>query len=142
MGSHVLLGPNLNLVRAPLSGRNFETYGEDPFLTGTLGTGFVRGIQSTGVAVSAKHYIGNEQETERNRGNSVMDARAMNELYLRPFEMVIKDAQPWTVMTAYNRLNGTYMSEHDQLLRQTLKNQWGFDGVVMSDWGGTHSTLP
>ncbi len=140
MANHVLLGPNLNLVRSPLSGRNFETYGEDPLLTGRLGIGFVQGVQSAGVAVSVKHFIGNEQETERNRGNSIMDARAMNELYLRPFEMVIKQAQPWTVMTAYNRLNGVYMSEHEPLVRQTLKNKWGFDGVVMSDWGGTHST--
>ncbi len=141
MGSHVLLGPNLNLVRAPLSGRNFETYGEDPFLTGTLGTSYVRGIQSEGVAASTKHYIGNEQETERNNGNSVMDVRAMHELYLRPFEMAVRDAQPWTVMTAYNRLNGPFMSEHELLVRQILKNKWGFDGVVMSDWFGTHSTL-
>lgn len=139
MGSQVLLGPNLNLVRSPLSGRNFETYGEDPLLAGKLGVGFVRGVQSVGTAVSAKHFVGNEQETERNRSNSIMDARALNELYLMPFEMVVRDAQPWTVMTAYNRLNGTYMSEHAPLMHQTLKQKWSFDGVVMSDWFGTHS---
>ncbi len=140
MGGHVLLGPNLNLVRSPLAGRNFETYGEDPLLAGKLGVGFVRGVQSVGVAVSAKHFVGNEQETERNRGSSNIDARALNELYLAPFERVVREAQPWTVMTAYNRLNGIYMSEHQPLVRQTLKQRWGFDGVVMSDWGGTHST--
>lgn len=139
MASHVLLGPNLNLVRSPQSGRNFETYGEDPLLAGQLGIGFVRGVQSTGVAVSAKHFVGNEQETERSRGNSVIDARALHELYLKPFEMVVKEAKPWTVMTAYNRLNGTYMSENESLLRGVLKGQWQFDGVAMSDWGGTHS---
>lgn len=140
MGGHVLLGPNLNLVRSPLAGRNFETYGEDPLLSGRLGVGFVRGVQSMGVGVAAKHFVTNEQETERDRGSSNVDARALNEIYLSPFEMVVQEAKPWTVMTAYNRLNGTYMSENEPLVRQLLKSRWGFDGVVMSDWGGTHST--
>lgn len=139
MGNHVLLGPNLNLVRSPLSGRNFETYGEDPFLAGQMGIGFINGLQSKGVSASAKHFVGNEQETERNRGNSVIDPRALNELYLKPFEMAVRQAHPWTVMTAYNRTNGTYMSEHTDLVRNLLKDKWGYDGVVMSDWGGTHS---
>jgi len=140
LGVQVLLGPNLNLVRSPLAGRNFETFGEDPLLAGSMGVGYVRGVQSVGVAATPKHYVGNEQETERNRGSSNIDARALHELYLRPFEMVVRDAKPWALMTAYNRVNGTFMSENNQLVRQLLKQQWGFDGVVMSDWGGTHST--
>lgn len=140
LGNQVLLGPNLNLVRSPLAGRNFETFGEDPLLAGRLGVGYVRGVQSTGVAASPKHFVGNEQETERSRGSSNIDARALNELYLAPFEMVVRDAKPWALMTAYNRLNGTFMSEHSGLVRQLLKQRWGFDGVVMSDWGGTHAT--
>ena len=139
LGNHVLLAPNLNLTRSPLSGRNFETYGEDPLLAGALGVGYVRGVQSVGVAATAKHYVGNEQETERSRSNSMIDARALHELYLKPFALAIRDAKPWAVMTAYNRLNGPYMSEHEPLVRHTLKDAWRFDGVVMSDWGGTHS---
>ena len=140
LGNQVLLGPNLNLVRSPLAGRNFETFGEEPLLAGRLGVGYVRGVQSVGVAASPKHFVGNEQETERSRGSSNIDARALNELYLAPFELVVRDAKPWALMTAYNRLNGTFMSEHRELVRQLLKQRWGFDGVVMSDWGGTHST--
>lgn len=140
MGASVLLGPNLNLVRSPLSGRNFETYGEDPLLAARIGVGFVQGVQSEQVGVAAKHYVGNEQETERSRSSSNIDERALREIYLVPFEAVVREARPWTVMAAYNRVNGTYMSEHSTLLREVLKGEWGFDGVLMSDWGGTHST--
>jgi beta-glucosidase len=141
LGDHVLLGPNLNLVRSPLSGRNFETFGEDPLLAGELAVSFINGLQSKGVAATVKHFVGNEQETERNLGNSIIDPRALSELYLKPFVMAIREAHPWALMTAYNRTNGTYMSENSELVRKVLKEKWGFDGVVMSDWGGTHSTF-
>ena len=136
----VLLGPNLNLVRSPLSGRNFETYGEDPFLAGRIAVGFVQGVQSEHVGVSSKHYVGNEQETERSRSSSNIDARTLREIYLVPFEAAVREAHPWAIMAAYNRVNGIYMSEHAGLLREVLKQEWGFDGVAMSDWGGTHSS--
>ncbi|HEX2584722.1 MAG TPA: glycoside hydrolase family 3 N-terminal domain-containing protein, partial [Steroidobacteraceae bacterium] len=135
----VMLGPNINLVRSPLAGRNFETFGEDPVLTSRIGVGYVQGMQSTGVSATPKHFIGNEQETERFRGSSNIDERTLNELYLVPFESVVREAHPWALMTAYNRLNGTFMTEHGELLKQLLKKEWGFDGVVMSDWGAAHS---
>lgn len=135
----VMLGPDINLVRSPLAGRNFETFGEDPVLTGNMAVGYVRGMQSTGVSATPKHFVANEQETERFRGSSNVDERALHELYLAPFETVVREAHPWALMTAYNRVNGIFMSEHVDLLRDVLKKQWGFDGVVMSDWGAAHS---
>jgi len=135
----VMLGPNVNLVRSPLAGRNFETFGEDPVLTSRIGVGYVQGMQSTGVSATPKHFVGNEQETERFRGSSNIDERTLNELYLVPFESIVREAHPWALMTAYNRLNGTFMTEHGDLLKQQLKKEWGFDGVVMSDWGAAHS---
>lgn len=138
-GVQVMLGPDINLVRSPLGGRNFETFGEDPVLTGRLAVAYVHGMQSTGVAATPKHFVANEQETERFDGSSNVDERTLHELYLAPFETVVRDARPWALMTAYNRLNGTFMSEHGDLLDQLLKQQWQFDGVVMSDWGAAHS---
>lgn len=138
---HVLLGPNVNLQRVPLAGRNFEAYSEDPFLTGKLGVGYVQGVQSQGVGTSVKHYVANEQELNRMRGSSNVDERTLRELYLQPFEMIVKEAQPWTVMASYNRINGTYATEHNLLMRDVLKDEWGFDGLLMSDWGAVHSTV-
>jgi len=135
----VMLGPNLNLVRSPLAGRNFETYGEDPILASRIGVAYVQGMQSTGVSATPKHFVANEQETERLRGSSNIDERTLHELYLLPFESVVREAKPWALMTAYNRLNGTFMTEHGDLINNLLKKEWGFDGVVMSDWGATHS---
>lgn len=140
LGVHVLLGPNVNIQRTPLAGRNFEAYSEDPHLSARIGVGFVAGVQSQGVGTSPKHFVGNEQELERLRSNSRIDERTLREIYLAPFEAIVREAQPWTVMAAYNRLNGTYMTEHAGLLRGVLKGQWGFDGVLMSDWGAVHAT--
>ncbi len=138
----VMLGPNVNIQRWPLSGRNFEDYSEDPFLTGTLGTAFVRGVQSQGVGTSVKHFVANEQELRRLTSSSNVDERTLREMYLLPFEMIVKSAEPWTVMASYNRLNGTYMSENRPLLHDLLQGEWAYSGLVVSDWGAVHSTAP
>ncbi|MGY2894913.1 glycoside hydrolase family 3 C-terminal domain-containing protein [Deinococcus sp. UYEF24] len=138
-GAGVLLAPTINVLRSALNGRNFENYAEDPVLTGRLATAYVRGLQENGVAATPKHFAGNESEYQRGTISSDIPARAMRELYLRPFEMVVKDADPWAIMTAYNRLDGVYCSEHPWLLGTVLRKEWGFTGLVMSDWGGTHS---
>ncbi len=137
----VMLGPNVNIQRSPLGGRNFEAYSEDPFLAGRIGTGFVKGVQSVGVGTSVKHFVANEQEADRQRSSSNVDERTLREIYLLPFEMIVRDAKPWTVMAAYNRLNGTYMSENAPLIRGVLKGEWAFDGLLMSDWGALHTTV-
>src|SRR5262249_237769 len=126
-------------MRNALNGRNFENYSEDPVLTGRLAVAFVRGVQSKGIAATPKHFVGNESEFERDTISSEIPERALRELYLRPFEMVVKEARPGAIMTGYNRLGGIFCSEHVRLLEQILRREWGFDGVVISDWGGTHS---
>lgn len=138
-GASVVLAPTLNLMRNALNGRNFENYSEDPVLTGRLAIAFVRGVQSKGIGATPKHFAGNESEFERDSISSEIPERALRELYLRPFEMVVVEARPWAIMTGYNRLNGTFCSEHVRLLDEILRREWGFDGLVMSDWGGTHS---
>lgn len=142
MNVQVMLGPNVNIQRVPLAGRNFEDYSEDPYLAGRIGTAMVQGIQSEGVGTSVKHFVGNEQELERMRGSSNVDERTLREIYLRPFEMIVAEAHPWTIMASYNRLNGTYMSENRRLIHDVLYGEWGFDGLVMSDWGAVHTTVP
>ncbi len=137
----VMLGPNVNIQREPLGGRNFESYSEDPYLAGRIGAGFVKGVQDEGVGTSVKHFVANEQEAERTRGNSSVDERTLREIYLLPFEIIVKDAHPWTVMASYNRVNGTYMTENDYLIRRVLKGEWSFDGLLMSDWGAVHTTV-
>ena len=137
----VMLGPNVNIQRSPLGGRNFESYSEDPYLAGRIGTGFVKGVQSQGVGTSVKHFVANEQEADRMRGDSIVDERSLREIYLLPFEMIVKEAHPWTIMASYNRLNGTYMSENERLIRGILKGEWGYDGLLMSDWGAVHTTV-
>ena len=137
----VLLGPGINIKRSPLGGRNFEYFSEDPFLAGEMATGLISGIQSRGVGVSLKHFAANNQEFERFSINAQVDERTLHELYLPAFETVVKRAQPWTIMCAYNKLNGTYCSENHMLLTQILREQWGFAGIVVSDWGAVHDRV-
>jgi beta-glucosidase len=139
MGCEVLLGPCVNIVRHPLAGRNFEAYSEDPYQAGRIGTAWVKGLQSQGVAASLKHFACNNQEIERFRGNSIVDERTLREIYLPQFETVVKEAKPWTVMCSYNRINGTYASQHNYLLNDILRDEWGFDGLVVSDWAANHT---
>jgi beta-glucosidase len=141
MGCDVLLGPCVNIMRTPLAGRNFESYSEDPYLAGRIAVAWVKGVQSQRVGASLKHFACNNQETERFRGSSVVDERTLREIYLPAFESVVKEAGPWTVMCAYNRLNGVYASQHRYLLTEILKEEWGYDGVVVSDWAANHTTV-
>ncbi len=140
LDNRVVLAPTINIVRTPVWGRNFETYSEDPFLAGALGTAFVEGLQGEGVGASLKHYAVNNQEANRMTVNAIVDERTLREIYLAAFETVVKVANPWTVMAAYNRVNGTYATENSYLLKDILKDEWGYDGVVVSDWGAVHTT--
>jgi len=134
----VLLGPGVNIKRTPLGGRCFEYYSEDPVLAGEMGCAFVKGVQSKGIGTSLKHYACNNQEFERMSISVEVDQRTLREIYLSAFERVVRKAQPWTVMCAYNKVNGVYASEHTQLLHDILKKEWGFEGVIVSDWGAVN----
>ena len=138
---HTILGPGINIKRNPLCGRNFEYYSEDPLLAGVMGTAEVEGVQSTGVGVSLKHFALNNSENYRFLGNSVASENTIRNLYLKPFEYVVKHGKPATVMCAYNQINGTYCSENKWLLTDVLRDEWGFDGVVMSDWGAVRDRV-
>jgi len=142
LGEHVVLAPTININRTPVWGRNFETYSEDPYLAGELAIDYVRGLQGEGIGASLKHYAANNQEHRRMDVSVEMDERTLREIYTAAFERVVKAANPWTVMASYNKLRGTYASENPHLLTTILKEEWGYDGVVVSDWGAVHSTAP
>ncbi|MGV9450951.1 beta-glucosidase H [Streptomyces sp. NPDC003635] len=139
-GVHVLLAPTVNLHRSPLGGRHFEAYSEDPYLTGLIGAGYVAGVQSGGVGTTVKHFVANDAETDRFTVNNTVGERALRELYLAPFETIVENAHPWGVMTAYNSVNGTTMTEHRYLVNEILRGEWGFDGFNVSDWMAARST--
>ncbi|MDK4735136.1 glycoside hydrolase family 3 C-terminal domain-containing protein [Rhizobium sp. CNPSo 3490] len=139
-GAAVLLAPTVNIHRSGLNGRNFECYSEDPMLTSELAVAYIEGVQSEGIAATIKHFAGNESEIERQTMSSDIDERTLREIYLPPFEQAVRRAGVMAVMSSYNRLNGTYTSEHQWLLTKVLREEWGFDGIVMSDWFGSHST--
>ncbi|MBR6312701.1 MAG: glycoside hydrolase family 3 C-terminal domain-containing protein [Oscillospiraceae bacterium] len=140
-GVHTLLGPGVNIKRNPLCGRNFEYFSEDPLLAGSMAAAMVEGVQSRGVGVSVKHFAMNNTENNRMMGNSVVSEKTMRRIYLKPFEQVVRQAKPATMMCAYNRINGVYCSDNKWLLTDVLRGEWGFDGVVMSDWGAVHDRV-
>ena len=141
LGVDLILAPGINIKRSPLGGRNFEYYSEDPYLTARMGVAFVKGLQKNGVGACLKHFVCNESEFERFTMSSDVDERTLREIYLAPFEMIIKEAKPWAVMASYNKVSDVYMCENSYLLRKVLKEEWGFDGIVVSDWGAVRDPI-
>ena len=138
---NVLLGPGVNMKRSPLCGRNFEYYSEDPYLAGKLAAAYIRGVQSNGISACPKHFAVNSQETLRMHSDSVVDERTLREIYLTAFEIAVKEGKPRSIMSSYNRINGVYAGEDRHLLRDILVDEWGFDGFVVTDWGGSNDRL-
>ncbi|KAH7303487.1 glycoside hydrolase superfamily [Stachybotrys elegans] len=138
-GAHVWLGPTVNLIRSPLNGRGFESFSEDPYLGGVLAGAIIRGVQSRGTLAALKHFVANDQETEKWSVDTCMSERALREVYLKPFQIAVAQGNPKVVMASYNRVNGTHVSENREILEGILRKEWGFDGLVMSDWFGTYS---
>ena len=141
LGVTTVLGPGINMKRSPLCGRNFEYIAEDPFLAGRLGASYVHGVQKNGIGVSVKHFCANNQEHDRMSIDTIVDERALREIYLSAFEYIVKKEQPKTIMSSYNRVNGTYMAENKRLLTDVLRGEWGFEGMVVSDWGGINDRV-
>ena len=133
-GAHVILGPTINMQRSPLGGRGFESIGEDPVLAGLGAAALINGIQEKGVVATIKHFVGNDQEHERSAVNSIITERALREIYLLPFQLAVRDAFPKSFMTAYNKVNGVHASEDPRLLDTILRKEWGWHGLIMSDW--------
>jgi beta-glucosidase len=140
-GAHFLLAPTVNIHRSPLNGRNFECYSEDPYLSARMAVAYITGLQSQNVGATVKHFVGNDSEFERNTISSEIDERTLREIYLPPFEAAVREAGSWAVMSSYNRVNGVYAGENRAILTDILKREWGFEGIVMSDWFGTKSTI-
>lgn len=133
-GAHVLLGPTVNMQRSPLGGRGFESFSEDPLLSGVCASSVINGIQGTGVIATIKHFVANDQEHERMAVDSIVTARALREIYLLPFQISIRNSKPGSVMTAYNKVNGLHVSENPKFIQDILRGEWGWEGLVMSDW--------
>ena len=133
-GAHVLLGPTVNMQRSPLGGRGFESFSEDPVLAGYAAAAIVNGVQTTGVVASIKHFVTNDQEHERMAVDSRVTERALREIYLLPFQIAVRDSRPGSFMTAYNKLNGVHLSENRRILQDILRGEWGWEGLIMSDW--------
>jgi beta-glucosidase len=140
LGRDMILGPTVNINRTPLWGRNFEGFGEDPYLTSRLAVAYIKGVQSQGVIATVKHFAANNQEFERHRINAVIGERALHEIYFPAFKAAVEEAGVWSVMSAYNKVNGVYCAENSSLLTNVLQKEWGFKGFVVSDWGSTYST--